>query len=125
MTGIEVRGEDETTVIFTVTDRDQAPWGRTNTTIYIPPQFLPEVVGKLQARLQEVQQLQRATPALSVGAKVQIRGHMRHGQRGTVVEIRPKEARLQQRTGAAWAYTVAFADNITWTYTGDELEHSA
>ena len=118
---IEVRAADDSTLIFTVTDRSQAPWGPSNTTILVPPEQLAPLVDHLQQRLHTLQQQQRAAPAFARGQTVAVVGGYRQGQGGTVIEVREKDARLQQRTGARWSYTVAFADGSTWSYQGDEL----
>jgi hypothetical protein len=125
MYAIEVRGADEGTLIFTVTDHGREPWQVGNTTIYVPPDLLEGLAAKLQARLQEVQQLRAATPVFTTGESVLVTGNFRHGQHGTVIDVQPKTARLQQRSGEQLAYTVAFADGATWTYNASELERAS
>ena len=122
MHGIEVRGIHDGTFIFTVTDQDRAPWGTSNTTIFVPPEQLVALVSKLQARLQDIQQLRPDVPALTIGERVHILGHHRRGQYGVVLEVREKEPHVQRRSGQRWAYTGAFDDTTTWTYNAGDLE---
>jgi hypothetical protein len=118
---IDVRGMHDGTFIFTVTEHDQAPWGTSNTTIFIPPEHLQDIIAKLHTRLVEIQQMRQAQPALAIGQRVAIRGNFRQDQVGTVVEAQEKSARVQQQSGQRWSYTVAFPDGNTWRYTEDEL----
>jgi len=124
MRQIDVEAIHDGTFIFTVTERDQAPWGSTNTTIFIPPEQLAEVVAKLQVRLHEVEQARKARLVFAPGQDVRIIGHFHHGQQGTVIAVEQKEARMQQKTGEQWSYRVAFGDGSTWAYNADELEQT-
>src|SRR3954447_3184483 len=110
MNRIEVRGINDGTFIFTVTERDHEPWGTTNTTLFVPPEQLEGLVVQLQARLHEVTLLRQAVPAFASGEVVQISGRFRQGQQGRVIDQRQKDARMEQLTGEAWSYTVMFPD---------------
>ncbi len=123
MSGIDVRATDGGAMIFTVTERDRAPWGSTNTTIFVTPDDLALLTGKLQACLQEIQQRQVESPAFATGQAVRVVGNFRNGQQGKVIEVEHKESRLEQRSGERWSYTVYFEDGSTWVYSGSELEH--
>ncbi len=122
MYGIEVRAAHDSTLIFTVTAHDHAPWGAGNTTLLVPAEQLEPLISKLQARLQEVQELRAATPAFVAGQQVRVTGGHRQGQHGKVIEVVQKEARMERMTGERWLYTVYFEDGMTWTYRADELE---
>ena len=124
MRQIDVESIHDGTFIFTVTERDHAPWGSTNTTIFVPPEQLPAFVSKLQARLHEVEQVRKAMLVFVPGQPVRIVGHFHHGQQGTVIAVDQKEARMQQKTGEQWSYRVAFGDGSTWAYNADELEQT-
>ncbi len=124
MRQIDVEAIHDGTFIFTVTERDQAPWGSTNTTIFVPPERLAELVAKLQARLHEVEQARKARHVFAPGQHVQIVGHFHHGQERIVVAVEQKEARMQQKTGEQWSYRVAFGDGSTWAVNADKLEQT-
>jgi hypothetical protein len=119
---IEVRAAEGATLIFTVTERATEPWAFNNTTILVTAEQLEPLIQKLQTRLAEVQALRQATPQFPVGHVVVITGNYRQGQHGRVVEVREKEPRLQRLFGERWAYTVGFADGMTWTYRAEELD---
>ena len=122
MSSIDVCPTDDAVLLFTVTQRDRAPWGSTNTTIFVPAADLELLVAKLQASLHAIQERQAAMPAFAPGQYVQVVGHYRHGQQGKVIEVRPREGHLEQRAGEPWKYTVYFADGATWAYNAAELE---
>ena len=122
MYGIDVRAAHDSTLIFTVTEQSREPWGAANSTILVPAEQLEPLISKLQARLQEVQELRAATPVFATGQQVRITGGPREGQHGKVIEITQKEARLERMTGERWLYTVYFDDGMTWAYRADELE---
>ncbi len=121
MHAIDVRAAEGATLIFTVTERATEPWAFNNTTILVAAEQLEPLIQKLQARLAELQAQQQAIPQFPVGQPVAITGNYRQGQRGRVVEVREKEARLQRVFGERWAYTVGFEDGMTWTYRAEEL----
>ena len=121
MSHIEVQPTEDGALIFTVTPRDQAPWGSTNTTIFVTGADLAALCAKLHACLQEMQQRQAASPAFAAGQYVQVVGTFRQGQHGKIVEVQPKVLRLAQRSDEAWVYTVAFEDGATWRYNGSDL----
>ena len=52
MRHIEVQPTEDGALIFTVTARDQAPWGSTNTTIVVTADDLASLRAKLHACLQ-------------------------------------------------------------------------
>ena len=121
MSHIEVQPTEDGALIFTVTPRDQAPWGSTNTTIFVTGADLASLSAKLQACLQEMQQRQAAIPAFAAGQYVQVVRTFRQGQHGKIIEVQPKEPRLAQRLGEPWVYTVAFEDDATWRYNASDL----
>ncbi len=125
MRHIEVQPTEDGALIFTVTPRDQAPWGSTNTTIFVTGADLASLSAKLQACLQEMQQRQADRRAFAAGQYVQVVGTFRQGQHGKIVEVQPKAPRLAQRSDEAWVYTVAFADGATWRYNASELARRA
>ncbi len=122
MSGIDVQAIDDGALIFTVTAHDQAPWGRSNTTIFVTAADLEVLIDKLQAHQRAIQQQRASRPAFVPGQVVHIVGSFRTGQRGKVIDVRQKEARLQRASGQLWSYTVYFDDDATWDYTATELE---
>ena len=118
---VEVRAADDATLVFTVTTHDRTPWGAGNTMILVTADQLSALINNLQARLQEIEQMRAARPTFALGADVQVVTEPRQGQRGTVIEARPKKPRLVRHSGEHWAYTVRFADGMTWSYNGDHL----
>src|SRR5919202_5077239 len=119
---IDVQAADEATLIFTVTDRAQTPWGVANSTILVPAAQLAGLVAQLEARLQEVQQQVHAQPHYAVGQAVIVTGHQRQGQAGRVIEIRATAGRGAAPAGEPWVYNVAFPDAMTWSYRAAEQE---
>ena len=123
MRHIEVQPTEDGALIFTVTPHDQAPWGSTNTTIFVTAEDLAFLSAKLQACPQEMQQRQAAIPAFAAGQYVQVVGTFCQGQHGKIIEVEPKEPRMAQRSDEEpWVYTVAFADGATWRYHANDLE---
>ena len=118
---IAVQAADEATLIYTVTDRAQTPWGMANTTILVPAEQLAGLVATLQTRLQEVQQQAHDQPRYSVGQAVLVTGHQREGQAGRVIEVRAPVGRGAAPSGEPWVYTVAFPDGMTWSYRAADL----
>src|ERR687886_992185 len=105
---IAIQAADEATLIFTVTDRAQTPWGVANATILVPAAQLADLVAQLEARLQEVQQQAHAQPRYAVGQAVSVTGHQRQGQAGRVIDVRATPMRGAAPADEPWVYTVGF-----------------